>query len=141
MGAAGGIDGLLDHLAGGEAAGEPAETGGAEGAADGAPDLTGDADGGAVGVEHQHGFDELAVEGLVEELVGVAVVGDRLADEAHRREGDRLGQFLAQGCGEVAHLVPAGDLAAVDPVPDLLRAVAGRAELGDLRFEGVEGRS
>ncbi len=127
---AGEVEHLRHDLAGGEVARQPALRRGAEGAAHGTAGLAGDAERTPLIVEHEHGFDALAVVQLEETLDRVAVGRDDFGRQGQRRHGRHLGQPGAQGLGQVAHRLEVTGVALVDPLPELAGAKLRLAQLG-----------
>ncbi len=118
---AGGTDDLFDDLAGGEMPREAGLAGGAEPARHRAAGLAAHADGGAVGIQHQHGFDAASTVEFPQELDGVALVADRLGHEVER-ERELLVEARPQRFGEIGDVRRVGQLL-VETGPDLVEPV------------------
>ena len=122
-------DDLLDDLGGGHVALEAALAGGAERAGHPAAGLARDAHGDAVGVAHQHGLDQRAVEEAPQGLAGGAAVGLEGAQRRHQVGQQRGDQLVALAGGQVGHLGGVVDQPGEVVVRQLLGAEAGQSHL------------
>ena len=109
--------------------------GGAERASYRAPNLRGNTGGPPSFIVHQDGFDGLTVLQLKKVFTRLAITGfGGFHDGWTADHGFRL-QPLAQGLGQVEHLVEAGSMVGVQPVPELTCSVRTLAPTLDERFK------
>ena len=119
---------LADDLGGGKIAIETLRRGAAELAVQTAADLARHAQRAAALVGDEHGFDGVAAVHAEQPLV--RAVGRRLLEQDLRRHHDGGGfELAAQALAEVRHFGKFGDVAVVDPLHHLVRAVALFVEL------------
>ena len=95
---------LFDDLAGRHIAGQTEFAGGAERAAHAAADLAGDAQGGAVGVPHEHGFDQRTVEQTPQRLDGHALIRHLARDLGDQGRKERRCGLIPLGRRKIGEL-------------------------------------
>ena len=110
---------LSDHFAGGQVAIQTHQACRTEGAANSTTDLTGDTNGRPIVVEHEDGFHQVPIGGLVQGFVGITIAGAHLIDRGHTGHRQFGRQLRTERPGQAAHGVIIGDQVAIGELPDL----------------------
>ncbi len=135
---AGSIHRLLHNLTGAEAASESTEAGSTEGTTHSTANLTAHAYCGAIWIEHENCFHNLAIEGLVEQLVGISVIGHLLIHQLHGGERESFFHLILQDYRNILHVSVRFYEILVSPVVHLFGAESWSAELLEFRLEILE---
>ena len=126
----GNVEYLVNDLLGSQRALEAIEAGGAESAAHATACLGGNADGQLVATGHANGLDGDAVM-ILKQVFARAILGNLLSELGWRVKGKSLFELLAEGLGEVGHVVKRTNVLLKDPFDKLLGAEGGLAKFGN----------